>query len=102
MNSVSPTPSPTALDGDGHRKKLSHAARQFEAVLLNQLLGSLQQTFSALGEERASPGSDQYRFLGIQALCSTISEHGGIGIADMIMRDVQARENRSGTIKKPL
>ncbi|HZP63311.1 MAG TPA: hypothetical protein VFB28_07845 [Terriglobales bacterium] len=102
MNPVSQAAKATSLSADERAKKLNHAARQFEAVLLNQLFDSLEHTFSVLGEEKTSAGADQYRFLGIQALCSRISEHGGLGIADMIVRNVEAREARLSTTKKPL
>jgi len=91
MNATAPITNSALLSADEPTKKLAHAARQFEAVLLTQLFGSLEHTFSALEEENTSPGSDQYRFLGIQALCSNISEHRGLGIADMIVRNMQRR-----------
>lgn len=73
--------------------KLARAAHQFEAVLLNQLLGSLQETFSALGKHKSESGSDHYQYLGMQALASSIAAGGGVGIAEMIIHNVMQREN---------
>jgi len=101
MNPVSPIPYAAPATTE-RTKKLDHAAQQFETVLLNQLFSSLEHTFSALGEEKTTAGSEQYRFLGIQALCSSIAEHGGLGIAGMIVRNMQNRETQSTSIKKPL
>jgi Rod binding domain-containing protein len=82
----------TATDsGSGSRpqkldpQRLAHAAHQFEAVLLNQLLGSLEHTFSTLSHKETG-AEDHYHFLGVQAVASHIAANGGIGIAKMIIR----------------
>lgn len=94
----SPAKSPT--------ENLVHAARQFEAILLNQLLGSLERAFSALGKEKTEAGSDHYQFLGLQALASSVAAKGGLGIADMIVRNLKSRHipgaDSAATTKKPL
>lgn len=81
-------------------QRLVRAAHQFEAVLLNQLLGSLEHSFSLLGEKKTDAGSDQYHFLGVQALASSIAAKGGIGIADMIVRNLRQRESHAGASAK--
>ncbi|HYA23098.1 MAG TPA: hypothetical protein VEF05_03005 [Terriglobales bacterium] len=86
-------------------EKLVHAAHQFEAILLNQLLGSLEHAFSALGKEKKEAGSDHYQFLGLQALASSVAAHGGLGIADMIIRNLKSRRipaDAAAATKKPL
>ena len=88
-----------------HPDKLVHAAQQFEAILLNQLLGSLQHAFCSLGEDKTEAGSDQYQFLGLQALASSVAAKGGLGIADMIVRNLTSRHisaDSTVTTKKPL
>lgn len=79
------------LANEGATNKAVHAAQQFEAILLNQLLGSLQHAFCALGKEKTETGSDQYQFLGMQALASSVAAHGGIGIADLVVRNLKSR-----------
>lgn len=76
-------------------EKLIRAAHQFEAVLLNQLLGSLEHIFSSLGKEKTEAASDHYHFLGMQALASSIAAKGGIGIADMIVRNLRQRDSHA-------
>jgi Rod binding domain-containing protein len=87
-------------------EKLVHAAHQFEALLLNQLLGSLEHTFCALGKDKTELGSDRYQFLGVQALASTIAAKGGLGIADMIVRNLKSQHipgpGSAIATKKPL
>jgi Rod binding domain-containing protein len=88
LNPISNPQSPK----DVHTQKLVRAAHQFEAVLLNSLLGPLEHTFASLGKENNEPGSDNYQFLGIQTLASALAEKGGIGIADMIIRNMRRHE----------
>jgi Rod binding domain-containing protein len=83
--------------GKPDMQKMSRAAHEFEAVLLNQLFGSLEHTFATLDKDKAESASDHYHFLGMQALASGISAKGGIGIADMIIRSFQ---NHDSTLPK--
>jgi Rod binding domain-containing protein len=94
MTAVSGMPAPTALTSERpDPERLIRAAHQFEAVLLNQILGSLEDTFSILGEQKTEAGSDHYKYLGVQALASSIAAKGGIGIADMILHNFRQRES---------
>jgi Rod binding domain-containing protein len=98
MEAVSGIQNSTLLAPEqSHTEKLVRAAHQFEAVLLSQLLGSLERTFSALGEKKTETGSDHYQFLGMQALASSVAEKGGLGIADMIVRNLKRREQNQPT-----
>ncbi len=66
--------------------QIRRAAQEFEAQLLATLLAPLTQTLSSVPGEPSSAGSDQYGFLGGQALASALSSAGGIGIADLLVR----------------
>lgn len=61
------------------------AARDFEAGLVDSLLESLERSFIRLDREDTTPGADDYRYLGTQALAATIASKGGFGIASMIL-----------------
>jgi Rod binding domain-containing protein len=92
MTAVSGMPDATALTTEKpDPERLIRAAHQFEAVLLNQILGSLEDTFSTLGEQKTEAGSNHYKYLGVQALASSIAAKGGIGIADVILRNFRQR-----------
>ncbi|HXY16496.1 MAG TPA: hypothetical protein VEI26_18540 [Terriglobales bacterium] len=92
MNPVASSSNPSAsTPGKFNLLRLTRAAHQFEAVLLNQLLGSLEHTFSTFGEKKAE-AIDHYQFLGLQALASSVAEHGGFGIADMIIRNLSQHQ----------
>jgi len=69
-------------------KTLVQAARQFEAILLNTLLEPLEHSFTSLSGEKGECGSENYGYLGMQALTTTLAEGGGLGIADMIVRNL--------------
>lgn len=95
MDAVSAIPnSAPAIPDKAHVEKLTRAARQFEAVLLNSVFGALEQSFSSLGEKKKQDGSDRYHFLGMQALASGLAARGGLGIADFVIRNVMRSGNK--------
>jgi Rod binding domain-containing protein len=47
-------------------------------------LGSLEHSFSSLPGKDSEAGSDNYQYLGMQALASSLAARGGVGIASMI------------------
>lgn len=71
-----------------HARKVVHAAREFEGVLLNTMLGPLAQAFSSLPGKTRDSESDNYQYLGMQALTSSLAASGGLGIADLIVRNL--------------
>jgi Rod binding domain-containing protein len=73
---------------EAYAKRVVHAARQFEAVLLNQLLGSLEHSFSALPGKKPDSIGDNYHAMGMQALASTLAASGGVVVASMIVRNL--------------
>jgi len=65
-------------------RQLKSVAAQFEAVLLENLIGGLQKTFSSLGNDKDFGVSSTYDYLGREALASAWAQAGGIGLARMI------------------
>jgi Rod binding domain-containing protein len=78
---------------DQHARKIAEAAHDFEAVLLNSLLGPLEKTFSSLPGKETDVASDNYQSLGMQALASSLAAKGGVGIAEMIVKSLSKRDN---------
>ena len=68
------------------------AAREFEAQLIGSLLESFEKTFASLPGDNQVPGSDNYNYLGTQALASAMAAAGGFGIAAMINRSFREHE----------
>jgi Rod binding domain-containing protein len=81
------------------------AAREFEAQLVGQMLGSMEKTFAELPGPGAIAGEDNYNYLGTQALASAIAAGGGFGIAKLIGQHLGvAKESAEGalpTVRKP-
>ena len=78
---------PAAVPGRGAK-----AAREFEAQLIGSLLESLEKTFASVPGEDAMPGSDDYNYLGTNALAEALAERGGFGIAAMISGHLSPHE----------
>ena len=63
---------------------LKTVVAQFEAVLLEMLVGGLQKTFSSLGDKNDLGVGSTYDYLGTQALASAWAQAGGIGLGRAI------------------
>lgn len=96
MNSISPASmghSSQAGETE-HRARVYKAAQEFETLLLSSLLSPLEQSFSSLSGQDS--GSDDYHYMGIQALAGTLSKSGGIGIAELLARQLLRTEVAGG------
>lgn len=69
-------------------RRIAKAARDFEAVLLRSLLEPLQKSFSTIAGESSQAGHDDYQYMGTEALAMTLAASGGLGIADMITKQL--------------
>lgn len=82
-----------------HARKVIRAAHEFEGVLLNTMLGSLEQVFSSLPGEKPDSESDNYHYLGMQSLSSVLADNGGLGIADLIIRSLLKTDSAAHSAK---
>jgi Rod binding domain-containing protein len=72
------------------------AGMQFEAVLLNTVLGSLEQSFSHLpGGKKEDHASEGYSSMAMQALTSGLARSGGIGLGKMIAGELLRNSQRN-------
>jgi len=69
---------------DGEVSRITKATQEFEAVLLNQLLGPLQETFAAVPGDDAAGSPNLYRSMGTEYLAVGLARAGGLGIARMV------------------
>jgi hypothetical protein len=67
------------------------AAQEFEAQLIGTVLESLEKSFATLPGQDSVAGSDDYNYLGTQALASALAAGGGFGIAKLISEHLGAR-----------
>ena len=67
---------------------LRKAAGEFEAILLESLWKSMKETFSNQDDENFDPTSQSYDEWGIQGMASAVGKSGGLGIKNMIIKDL--------------
>ena len=88
---------------NGDHAKIEKAATDFESILLGQWLEEAEQSFgSAPGadpdaDQDLDPGHSQFQGLAIQSLAKSLTKSGGIGIAKMIVRQLEATQNKAGS-----
>jgi Rod binding domain-containing protein len=69
--------------------KLEQSAREFESILLQSWLEKMNQSFVGASASQ-DPAHDTVSSLGSQAIASALAARGGIGIAAMLLRHLQA------------
>jgi flagellar protein FlgJ len=104
-----PEAPPVATQGDRQQQaKLVDGAQQFEAMLLGEMLKPLQFG-EAAGADQADDSTgganDTLRSMGIEALTRSLAKGNGFGIAQRIVRQVNAQheldERNRGSTKVP-
>ena len=89
-----------ALDG-AKQAKLTDAAQQFEATMLQELLKPMQHGQNSWGEDEKSDDSstDSISSFGTEAVAKAISKGGGFGIAKQIVSKVTLERERNSEKK---
>jgi Rod binding domain-containing protein len=64
--------------------KACRAGAQFEAVLLNNVLGGVERAFTELPGGHKEHSTEVYSGLAMQALTSALADQGGIGLGKLI------------------
>ena len=79
---------PPAAGADAPRvDALRHAAQEFEAIFLAQVLGAMTQGLG--GDDLAGDGQgDVFRDMLNDEVAKLISRSGGIGVADAVLREM--------------
>lgn len=88
-----------AGDGKATGAKLSHAAVEFESVLLGQWLQSAQKSFATVpgSEDDEDAGGDQMLGFATQQLAQSIAKSGGLGIAKLVEHALEKSTNTGNT-----
>jgi Rod binding domain-containing protein len=76
-------------------RKLRKAAQDFESLLISELWQKYQASSSWSGETQTA-GSDTLNSLAIQTMSVTLAHRGGLGIAQMLVHQLEPSLNRSG------
>ena len=76
-------------------KQMRKVAKDFEAVFISQMLQPMFQNLGAEAPFGGGHGEDVWRSLQVQEYGKAITNAGGIGIADKVMREmIQMQEAR--------
>jgi flagellar protein FlgJ len=70
--------------------KLKKSAQEFEAILLQRWLEKMNQSFVGSSESQDA-AHDTVSSLGTQAIAMALAARGGIGIANMLLRQLQPK-----------
>lgn len=84
----------TTSGGQGS-KKAEKAAEQFEALLLQQMFQSMWKSVSSEGMLSGSREEEHFRDMLNEGLATEIARGQGIGIKDVLLRDMQGLEARN-------
>ena len=69
-------------------EKALKAAREFESMLLKHMLESMQKTARVGSKEKSS--NSAYQSMAVEALADGIERGGGLGLADLVARSLEA------------
>jgi len=92
ITAISPQLSSSSLEHAGHSSgkpdpaKLAKASRQFESILLRQMLGESMKPLLQSG-----PSGQVYGYMMTDALATQISNAGGLGLAHVIQTQLSPK-----------
>ncbi len=85
-----------AKSANDNLAKIDKAAKEFESILLGEWLEKAEKSFATVPgpdpDQDNDPGHDQFESIGCQFLAEALSQAGGIGIAAMISKHLEAVE----------
>jgi flagellar protein FlgJ len=77
-----------------YQGKLVTATQQFEGMLLEQMLKPLQSSENKWdSKDETDKTNDTFSSYGVEALATSISKAGGLGIAKSVLRKVQLEDH---------
>jgi Rod binding domain-containing protein len=84
-------------------QKIEKAAHDFESILIGQWLEEAKRSFASVpgGEPDAAtdPGHDQLQSIAMQSFAEHMSKSGGLGIASMIIKQLQGTQGHSPDVR---
>jgi hypothetical protein len=81
--------------------KVRESAIEFEALLIGQVLEKLQHAFAPTEGDNADPAQDTVSSLGTQAVARLLAQRHAFGIAGILQRALDTREDASSTQASP-
>jgi flagellar protein FlgJ len=83
----------SAPSSDAETARLRHAAQDFEAVFLRQMLSSLERTTKVSSQGSSIAGQGTYGSMIVDAVSEAIAKAGGLGLADVMAGALQEHQN---------
>ena len=87
-NLISLSPDLLAQRAEFKRPSVEDAAREFETMLIAQLLKSARDAGSVLAEPSDMAGSDSYLEMAEKTLAETMAQRGTFGLAQMMIKEL--------------
>ncbi len=104
MNITSDISTPAATGADAQKQaKLTDAAQQFEAMMLQEMLKPMRGGQDSWGGEDkdSDSASDTISSFGTEAFANAISKGGGFGIAKQVVSQINHEHQRTSDRKTP-
>jgi Rod binding domain-containing protein len=108
LNSLTPSAQAVDAQATGPNFQEREALKQFEAIFLRQLLGSLEKAGTFAGKKGPSSGSALYGSMMVGAMADAAADAGGIGLVTLFQDTLQraaastASSEPHGTETSPL
>lgn len=87
INAISQGVQPSASP---EKAQLEKTAKQFEAIFLRQMIGTMRQSGGGEGIFDSS-ATEQFRDMSDARTADTMAEKGALGIAEMLLRQYESR-----------
>jgi flagellar protein FlgJ len=90
-------PTPVSQPGEKRvdREKLKTACEDFEALLIARMLQLMRRSIPQNGLSGSGPGKEVYQGLMDQELAKKMSRRGGIGLGEVLYRQVLQRDEKA-------
>ena len=79
---------------------IDKAAKDFEAVFINEMLGAMFEGIKTDGAFGGGPGEEMFRSLMIEQYSKSIANQGGFGLGPAIKRQLIALQEKSGGVTR--
>ena len=81
-------------------RSLKKAAKELESVFVNYMFEEMEKTIDRSASDESDPGTDMYRTMFYEESAKEISKGKGIGIADMIYKQMTSQMKNQYKVKK--
>jgi len=97
LNSARQAALRTAIEPGGKDEELKAAARQFEAVFVNQILKQMQETIQEASFDPEDSSGAQVHGMYCTFLADAVSERGGFGLWETIYEQLSRLQGEAGS-----